>query len=407
MRCSLFPCRKRAGPRKEPCPGLLRKNEAGSDDAVRGRGVEHVRADHGELERDGLADLGVKVGFDAGDAGGIDTGVEVEIDFGAHGLADIDLGGDGRGTGIVRGAFGADVLGTDAEEDVLADIGLDGGVPGGGQGDGDRAGLEDESAVLGGERALEDVHGRGADEAGDEGVRGPVIDIQRGVDLLDDAVLHNADAVAHGHGLDLVVRDVDHGGAEAGMELVDFGAHLDAHLGVEVGERFVEEEDGGLADDGAADGDALALAAGEGLRLAFEVVADAEDIRGLQHALVDLGLRELAELEAEREVFIDRHVRIEGVVLKHHGDVAILRRDVVHDAFADPDLAVGDLFESGDHAESRGLTASGGTDEDHEFLVVDVDGNAVDGLHAAFIDLADIFKDDFSHVSPENGLVLG
>jgi hypothetical protein len=62
------------------------------------------------------------------------------------------------------------------------------------------------------------------------------------------------------------------------VELVDLGAHLDAHLGVEVGERFVEEEDGGLADDGAADGDALALAAGERFRLAVEVIADAEKV---------------------------------------------------------------------------------------------------------------------------------
>ena len=59
-----------------------------------------MRADHGELERDGLADFGVEVGFDAGDAGGIDAGVEVEIDLGAHGLADFDLGGDARCSGV-------------------------------------------------------------------------------------------------------------------------------------------------------------------------------------------------------------------------------------------------------------------------------------------------------------------
>jgi hypothetical protein len=32
-------------------------------------------------------------------------------------------------------------------------------------------------------------------------------------DLLDVAGVHDDDAVAHGHGLDLVVRHVDHGGA--------------------------------------------------------------------------------------------------------------------------------------------------------------------------------------------------
>jgi hypothetical protein len=117
-----------------------------------------------------------------------------------------------------------------------------------------------------------------------------VVEGERGVGLLDDAVFHDDDAVAHGHGLDLVVGDVDHGGLEALVELDDLGAHLDAHLGVEVGERLVEEEDLGLADDGAADGDALALAAGEGLGLAVEVGARCRGWRRPRDALFDFGL---------------------------------------------------------------------------------------------------------------------
>ena len=40
-------------------------------------------------------------------------------------------------------------------------------------------------------------------------------------------------------------------------------SHAAAELGVEVGEGFVEEQDLGFQDDGAGDGDALLLAAGE------------------------------------------------------------------------------------------------------------------------------------------------
>jgi hypothetical protein len=47
------------------------------------------------------------------------------------------------------------------------------------------------------------------------------------------------------------------------MQRLDLGAHVDAQLGVEVRQRLVEQEDLGLADDGAAHGDALALAAGK------------------------------------------------------------------------------------------------------------------------------------------------
>jgi hypothetical protein len=46
----------------------------------------------------------------------------------------------------------------------------------------------------------------------------------------------------------------------------------DAQLGIEVGQRLVEQEDLGLAHDGAADGDALALAAGKRLGLALQIV---------------------------------------------------------------------------------------------------------------------------------------
>ena len=65
---------------------------------------------------------------------------------------------------------------------------------------------------------VDDVHGRGADEPGDEGVGGPVVEVAGGVDLLEQAVLEQGDAVAHGHGLDLVVGDVDGGGAEAALQ---------------------------------------------------------------------------------------------------------------------------------------------------------------------------------------------
>ncbi len=57
------------------------------------------------------------------------------------------------------------------------------------------------------------------------------------------------------------------------MQLGELEPHLHAQLGVEVGERLVEEEDLRVADQRAADGDALALAAGELRGLAVEVRA--------------------------------------------------------------------------------------------------------------------------------------
>ena len=73
--------------------------------------------------------------------------------------------------------------------------------------------------------------------------------------------MHHDDLVRHGHGLDLVVGDVDGGGLEPLVQFLDLGAHRDAQLGIEVGERLVEQEYLRVAHDGAAHRDALALAA--------------------------------------------------------------------------------------------------------------------------------------------------
>src|SRR4051812_33701799 len=69
-----------------------------------------------------------------------------------------------------------------------------------------------------------------------------------------------------GHRLDLVVRHVDDCHAESLMQLFEFGAQLDPQLGVEVRQRFVEEEDLWIADEGATHGDSLPLAAGKLVR---------------------------------------------------------------------------------------------------------------------------------------------
>jgi hypothetical protein len=91
--------------------------------------------------------------------------------------------------------------------------------------------------------ALDQVHGRRADEAGDEQVARRVVQRAAGVALLQEAVLQYRNAVAHRHGLDLVVGHVDGGNAEAGLQRRNLGARRDAELGVEVRERLVHQED--------------------------------------------------------------------------------------------------------------------------------------------------------------------
>ena len=109
------------------------------------------------------------------------------------------------------------------------------------------------------------------------------------------------------------------------MQARELEPHLHAELGVEVGERLVEEEDLGLAHDRAADRDALALAAGELRRLLLQVVLEPQDARGLADLVLDLGLRPPREAQAEGHVLEDGQVRIERVGLEDHRDAALGR----------------------------------------------------------------------------------
>jgi hypothetical protein len=96
-----------------------------------------------------------------------------------------------------------------------------------------------------------------------------------------------------------------------------------------------------------------------------------------------------------------RHVRVERVVLEHHGDVAVLGRHVVDHAVADGDLAAGDLLEPGDHAQQRGLAAARRADQHDELAVLDVEADVFHGgdilALVAFVDLENIAQRDFGH----------
>jgi hypothetical protein len=139
----------------------------------------------------------------------------------------------------------------------------------------------------------------------------------------------------------------------------------------------------------AAHRDALALAAGKLARLALEQLAQAQHVGDLVDLGADLGPRHLAHLESEAEVCAHRQMWIERVILEHHRDVALAGLDLVDRTRADPDHAVGDVLESGDHPQRRGLAAPGRPDEHHELAVLDREVELLDGTRAVRIDLAD------------------
>ena len=249
----------------------------------------------------------------------------------------------------------------------------------------------------------EEVHWRRADEVGDEHRGRPVVDILRRSELLHDAAIHHRDLVGHRHSLELVVRDVDGGGADAVVELAQLVNHQVAKLRVERAERLIHQEDLRPPHDGAAQRDALAVAAGKPGDRAVEDVVDPEEPRRLLHPRLDVGARHSLADEREGDVLPDVHVGVEREELEHEGDVA-LRRALEGDVLpVEQDAPGGRQLQPRNHPKRRRLAAARRAEHDKELAIRDRQVGILDGDEIAEL-LAEVLDADLGHrASPGNG----
>src|SRR5262249_44845142 len=102
----------------------------------------------------------------------------------------------------------------------------------------------------------------------------------------------------------------------------------------------------------------------------------------------DLLARVALRPQWEGDVVPNGQVGIEPVALKHHGDAASARRQVVDYVTADPNLAGRGFLQPGNNAKKRGLAAPRGTEQHHELAVARLQADAGDGD-----DLGELFSD--------------
>ena len=123
------------------------------------------------------------------------------------------------------------------------------------------------------------------------------------------AVRHDDDGVGHRKGLLLVVRYVDEGDPGLPLHTLQLDLHVLAELEIEGAERLVEEQDVGLVDEGAGDGDALLLTAREAGHLALLEALHVHEGEHLGDALLYLGVGALCQSETEGDVLVDVEMR--------------------------------------------------------------------------------------------------
>src|SRR5690606_17765188 len=229
----------------------------------------------------------------------------------------------------------------------------------------------------------DEVHGRRADKASDEHVSRLLIDFFGATHLLDHSGLHHDDAIRHGHSFYLVMGDEHHCGAQLLRQSLDFGAHLSTQLGVQVRQWLVEEENLGVAHDCAPHGHPLALAAGQSLWPAVEKPIDVQELGCLLHTFLDLGLAHAAHLQRKGHVLPHGHVRVQGVVLEHHGDVALCRRHGVHTLLANINVSFVYALEPGEDAQKGGFAAAGRADQHNKLMIWNIKAQIGNDGHVA------------------------
>ncbi len=220
-----------------------------------------------------------------------------------------------------------------------------------------------------------------------------LVELPRRRDLLDDALVHDRDPVGHGQGFLLVVRHVDEGRPQLGLDPLQLELHLLPQLDVERPERLVEQERGRAVDERAGEGDALLLAAGELPRLALLEPFEPDDAEHLFDPRALLALVHPLQPHPERDVVPDRHVREERVVLEDHVHVAPVRRHGGDVDAAEQDPPLVGLLEAADHPEGRRLPAAARPEQGEELALLDLDRDGAHRLDAAEA-LADALEGD-------------
>ena len=197
-----------------------------------------------------------------------------------------------------------------------------------------------------------------AEEIGDIGRFGLFPDGFRRRRAGDRAEVHHDDLVGEGERLLLVVGYEDRGHAGLALDALQLEAHLGAQLGVEIGQRLVEQEHFGPDHQGAGQGHPLLLAAGKLARIAPGEVGQSDEIDRLGDARRGLAARNPAPPQAEGDVVEHRHEGEQGVVLEDDAEIAPPRRQGIDRLAADAHFPFVERREAGDQAQGRRLAAA-------------------------------------------------
>ena len=191
--------------------------------------------------------------------------------------------------------------------------------------------------------------------------------------------VHDHDPVGHGHGLFLVVRDVDECDPDLVLNPLQLELHFLAQLEVERAERLVEEEHARPVHERPGKRDPLLLSARELPWLAALEPRETDELKRFVDPRAQLAFLDAATTQPEGDVLEDREVREERIRLEDRVHVALVGRQRRHVDSPELDASLGGLLEAADHPQRRRLATARWPEEREEVAALDVERDVVDG----------------------------
>ena len=151
------------------------------------------------------------------------------------------------------------------------------------------------------------------------------------------------------------MRDEERGQAEAALKAAYLQLHLFPELSIERAERFIKQQQARPEDGGASERHPLLLPARKLFWQALGHTAELDHLQGLPDPLGDLAFAHAPHGKRIADVTGNVQMRKQGVVLKHHADIAPRRIEVGEVRTIDPDAPKVRGLEAGDHLQQRRL----------------------------------------------------
>ena len=161
-------------------------------------------------------------------------------------------------------------------------------------------------------------------------------------------------------------------GLESLVKFRKLSSHGNSELGVQVGQGFIEQKHLWIPDNGSTKGYPLALTAGQLPRFAVKQLVDTKKISCLSDGPLDFNFGDLAHFQTETHIVINRHLGIQRVILKNHGDIAIPGMNIINKTIPDKHLTRRNHFQAGDQPQGGALSATGRAHQYDEFTICDI-----------------------------------